>query len=101
MLELDDLPNLNRSPNRMASVLRLLVAINTWLGVLLWRKFYPKIDEKEFIATYRFSLGATLVPLQYLIQAILLGSFLGKAWGWCYFLVSLLLVRLFISIQKD
>lgn len=54
-----------------------LLLINTWLPYILWRwGIRPKISEPEFIDTFRFALGISVVPLFYVFQSIAI------AWIW-------------------
>ena len=62
--------------------------IGPWTGV------DDAINEEEFIATYKFSLGVTAFPAFYAVQAVVLGLMFGSSVGWTYFGLSLLAVFL-------
>ena len=72
-----------------------LIKINSFIPLFIWRKMYPKIDEVEFIATFRFTLGITLFPLTYLIQAGILASFTNSNTGLLYLVFSFLSIYLY------
>lgn len=72
-----------------------LIKANSFIPLIVWRKMYPKIDEVEFISTFRFTLGITLFPLVYIIQAWILASFTTTNTGLLYLILSCLSVYLF------
>lgn len=72
-----------------------LVTANSILPLLLWKYLSPKIEEEEFIATYKFSLGITAFPSFYILQTWIVYSLLGGIYGFTYFSLSFLSVYLF------
>ena len=72
-----------------------LVKANSILPLLLWKYLSPKIEEEEFIATYKFSLGITAFPSFYLLQTWVVYSLVGGIYGFTYFSLSFLSVYLF------
>lgn len=77
--------------------LRPLVLVNSFVPILVWKNFYPKIVEEEFIATWRFTIGITLVPICYFIQAGIIAYFFDDLTGYIYLALSFLLVYLFVK----
>ena len=73
------------------------IKINSFIPILIWKRFYPRIGEVEFIATFRFTLGITLFPLSYLIQALVIGYFFGSPIGFAYFIMSFLIAYLYVK----
>jgi len=71
-----------------------LVKANSVFPLLIWKYIKPKINEEEFIATYKFSLGVTAFPAFYAVQAVVVGLISGSSMGWTYFGLSLLAVYL-------
>jgi hypothetical protein len=70
------------------------VKVNSFFPLRIWNYLKPKISEEEFIATYKFSLGLTVFPLFYMVQAGIIASFFGSGTGWTYFGLSLFTVWL-------
>lgn len=76
-------------------LLKPLIQVNSILPLMAWKSLYPKIKEEEFIATYRFSLGITLFPLCYFLQACVIAYFFGDLTAFAYFAISILIVYLY------
>jgi 1-acyl-sn-glycerol-3-phosphate acyltransferase len=87
-------------PEESFNLLQKIVSMNSFLPLLVWRYFEEQIHEKEFIATYKFTLGITVFPLFYILQSLMLGYLFGKPAGWMYFGFSLLSVWLLAKIKK-
>lgn len=64
-------------PTASFNFLMPLVKTNSILPIAIWQWFYPKIDEEEFIATFKFSMGISLFPIFYLLQSAVVGHFFG------------------------
>jgi hypothetical protein len=83
-----------KTPGRSFNFLLPLVRANTIFPILIWKNLRSKIEEEEFIATYKFALGMTVVPVFYGIQSLAVGYFFGAMTGWIYLGLSLLIVFL-------
>ena len=75
-----------------------LIILNTFIPFLVWKKVEKKIDEIEFIDTFRFSLNAFLFPLNYALQAWIVSYCYGNTLGWFYFTLSAFLVFVFAKL---
>lgn len=71
-------------------LLNTLVRMNSFFPLLVWKYFERGIKEKEFIATFKFTLGITVFPLFYILQGLLIGFLFGNSAGWLYFGFSFL-----------
>ena len=89
---LDTLPPIPAKKKNNFNPLRLLVNINSIFPILIWKKVYPKIKEKEYISTFRFSVGITALPIFYLIQTAIISYFFGIEIGLIYLVISVLAV---------
>ena len=85
------------SDNQQFHLLRPFVLVNSFIPIVIWRAMYPKIVEEEFIATWRFTIGITLFPLFYLIQAGIVAHFFNDLTGYIYLAISFLIVYLFVK----
>jgi len=66
---------------------------------LIWR-FYikPKIDEVEFVATFRFVIAITLVPIWMLVVGILIATAFNVFFSAVYFLLVIIFALLAIKL---
>lgn len=78
--------------------LKWILILNSLLPYAIWKKAEQKIDEIEFVDTFRFGLNVILFPIFYLLQAILIGFFFEWNIGLIYFFGSLLLVVLYSKL---
>lgn len=82
------------------NLLEILIRINSFFPLLIWNKIKATIKEKEYISTFRFSLGLTAFPLFYLLQSIIIGLLTTFNYGILYFFTSILLMYIFVKIKK-
>ncbi|XRE44356.1 Phospholipid/glycerol acyltransferase [Tenacibaculum discolor] len=92
------LPQKKRSIN-YALPLFLLIVFNSLIPYSIWKFLSKKVDEIEFIDTFRFGVNAILFPLFYCIQSWIINIF----WGWklalFYFFTSFLLILLYTKLS--
>lgn len=90
--------NKNKKSSLLKKGLKLMLICNLIVPYLVW-KFVaqPKIKDPEFIGTFRFAIGVTLVPF-WLITLSVIGLVI---WGWqaalLYFLFSLCLALITVK----
>jgi len=87
-------------PEKSFNLLQKIVGVNSFFPLLVWSYFEKRIKEKEFIATFKFTLGITVFPFFYILQSLMLGYLLGKPAGYLYFGFSFLSVWLLSKIKK-
>jgi len=75
------------------------IKVNSFIPILIWKKFYPQIGEEEFISTFRFTFGITLFPLTYIVQGLIIGHFFGNTIGIIYLLMSFIIAYLYVKSQ--
>jgi len=97
LLDLDHENLLDAEDDNQFHLLAPLVKVNSFIPILVWKYMYPKIVEEEFIATHRFTIGITLVPICYLIQAGIIAYFTTDLTGLIYLGFSFLIVYLFVK----
>lgn len=78
---------------------KILLILNILIPFLIWKfVIKPKIDEVEFVSTFRFTVAITLVPFYLLVVVLLLGSSFGYQIAVLYLfsvlIISLLAVKL-------
>ena len=77
--------------------LYFLIILNSIIPYLIWRKISKKIDEIEFIDTFRFALNLFLFSLFYLVKAIILSIYFGNIIGLFYLSISAFIVLIYSS----
>jgi hypothetical protein len=84
-----------RKTQFLKKVFHILLIASIFIPFLIWKFIVkPKIDEPEFIATFRFAMALTLVPL-YLIFSMLIITWLSSLTFGLIYLAAVLLIALF------
>lgn len=86
-----EITNLKR-PSLCWKLLKTIVAINSFIPLLIFKSFLPKIKQIEFISTTKFAIGITAFPLFYGFQSLVINHFFGMQASLIYLLVSIALV---------
>ncbi len=90
-----DLPNTSvtqnetDNPSLFWKALKGIVAINSFIPILIFKAFQPKIKELEFISTTKLAIGLTAFPLFYMIQSLVINHFFGFNYAVIYLLISI------------
>ncbi len=95
MIETGEFPEKKPVKKNKLKPLLYLIILNSIIPFLIWKKALKKIDEIEFMDTFRFSLNLVLIPVFYGLQAWLLAIFYGTLAGCCYLLVSAFLILIY------
>ncbi|WP_240640228.1 lysophospholipid acyltransferase family protein [Mangrovimonas spongiae] len=83
----------------VSTLFKWLLKLNLWLPFLVWRYYaLPKIKEVEFVATFRFALAITLVPVWLLLVTCIIGGVFSWAFGGIYLLISLIITLLAVKL---
>lgn len=85
------IPPVKKTINYAAPLL-YLIKLNSIIPYGIWKLVSRKIDEVEFIDTFRFGFNIILFPLFYLIQSFLISLFFGQIIGLYYLLCSFIIV---------
>jgi len=76
-----------------------LLVLNSIFPWIIWRLLSKKIDETEFIDTFRSALGISLFPIFYLIQSLLIYTFYTLQLAIIYFISTLILQLLYTKLS--
>ena len=77
-----------------------LIKLFYFAPYLVWKKVaFPKINEKEFMGTFRYALMITLAPLHIITVSILLGTLLGKSIGLAVAAIGIILPLITLRIR--
>jgi 1-acyl-sn-glycerol-3-phosphate acyltransferase len=88
-----------QTKNWMKEIFTGLLIFNLFLPVTIWKYYIiPKIDEVEFIATFRFAIAITLVPIWILLCCFILALNFGLMFGTAYVLSVLLIALLSVKL---
>jgi 1-acyl-sn-glycerol-3-phosphate acyltransferase len=98
IIKREDHPIKKQNNKKRKSLLFYSIIINSFIPYLIWKKLSKKVDETEFIDTFRFGLSIVLIPLFLSLQSCILGLFLGWKTACIYFTTSVLLILLYTKI---
>jgi 1-acyl-sn-glycerol-3-phosphate acyltransferase len=82
----------------LAKPFYFLFVINSVFPWLLWKIVSKKVDEIEFVDTFRFALGISLFPLFYLIQSVIIYKMYDLQTAFVYFATSFIIVLLYSKL---
>lgn len=89
----------NKSTNSLKAFSKFLLLISVCLPYIIWKRgIQPKIDEIEFMATFRFAVVITLVPIWLLLVTVVLLCTVGSIWALGYVIITLLLAVLAVKL---
>ncbi len=91
--------NNSGKPKRKRNIFYYLLFINTLFAFLFWHWLKPKIKEKEFISTAKFSIGLTIFPLEYLAKSVFIFYFFNLKMAIIYIILSVFVV--FLSTKTN
>jgi len=103
--KLTDLPNTSitekgaESPSLFWKTLKKIVAINSFIPLLIFKAFLSKIKEIEFVSTTKYAIGITAFPIFYTLQSMIVNHFFGSTYALIYLIMSALMV-LFLAKTK-
>lgn len=95
MIESGIFPKPKKEKKNFLKPLLYLIQLNSILPFLIWKTVLKKIDEIEFVDTFRFSLNLVLIPIFYSVQSWILGVAFGTLVGFFYLTISALLILLY------
>ncbi len=83
---------IKRTPSLAWKTIKSIVAINSFIPLLIYKYFVPKIKEIEFISTAKFGIGITAFPLFLGLQSLLINYFFGGVFTLIYLTTSIFFV---------
>jgi 1-acyl-sn-glycerol-3-phosphate acyltransferase len=75
-------------------IFKLLFVLNSIIPWTIWKMVSKKVDEIEFVDTFRFGIGISLFPIFYLIQTYIIHNHYGNNYALIYFGATLLIALL-------
>lgn len=85
--------------NVIKQIFRGLLVLSLFVPVFIWRYYVkPKIVEVEFIATFRFAIAITLVPIWMLLCAVFMAFYFGLVYALVYFITVLIIALLSVKL---
>jgi len=85
----------NKRVNNLLKALYYIILLNSILPMLIWKKVAEKIDEAEFVDTFRFAINVLTFPVFYGLQTWIISLFFGLKIAVFYLLISLLLILIY------
>lgn len=80
--------------------LKTVIVLNSLIPWLLWKRIAKKVDEIEFVDTFRFGINVVTFPLFYGIQTWILSIFFGGKIAFIYLGISLVLLWLYTKLES-
>lgn len=94
MIAKGEFPKL-KSNEQNTRFLKTLLIINNLIPYLIWKKVSKKIEDIEFIDTFRFAVGMVLFPINLVLQTVLVTFFFGNTIGLPYLFLSALIILIY------
>jgi len=95
MIKNGRIPQEKREKNNHLKPLLYLILLNNIIPYLIWKKAAKRIDEIEFIDTFRFSLNLGLVAFFLGLKTWLIATFYGLLVGSLYLTISALMILIY------
>lgn len=95
MITDENIPQAKSKSTNQFKPLLFLIIVNSLFPYIIWKIVSKKVDEIEFVDTFRFGLSAILFPVFYGVQAFIINSFFGWEIAVTYLLISILLVLIY------
>lgn len=98
MIQSESIPNSKNAKTNFVKPLLYLIIINSIIPFFIWKIVRNKIDEIEFIDTFRFALNWFLCSFFYSLQAYIVSLYFGKTIGLFYFTISAFIVLVYAKL---
>jgi 1-acyl-sn-glycerol-3-phosphate acyltransferase len=95
MIQENSFPKEKKKAINFVKPLYYLIVLNSIIPMLIWKKISKKIDEIEFVDTFRFAINLFVFPIFYLLQTCFVGFFYNAKTAFIYLIFSLLLVFIY------
>ena len=89
----------NKAKINLIKPLYYIIILNSIIPWVIWKRLSKKIDETEFIDTFRATLGITLFPIFYIIQALLVYKFFSLETALIYFTATLIVQLIYTKLS--
>jgi 1-acyl-sn-glycerol-3-phosphate acyltransferase len=97
MIKSNTFPAMQIAEKNTLKPLLYLIKLNSIVPYLLWKKVLKKIEEVEFIDTFRFGLNLVSFSFSYGIQTYVVCNYFGNISGLIYFIISILLIIIYVK----
>ena len=87
-----------KTPFDIGKLFRPLFILNSLIPWVLWKIISRKVDEIEFIDTFRCGIGISLFPIFYLTQTLVVSKFYGATIAGVYIGATLLITLLYSKL---
>lgn len=82
-------------PINYGNIFKYIFIINSFLPWFIWKLISKKIDEIEFIDTFRFGISISVFPIFYLLQSYIIYTFYKIEIASLYLVTSLIIALLY------
>lgn len=99
MIETGNIPEKKTSKLNLLKPLYYLIILNSIFPFIIWKLVSKKIDEIEFIDTFRFTFNLASFMIFYGIQTWVVSSYFGGDVAKIYLLISVLLILIYAKFS--
>jgi len=97
MIKNGRIPEKKTEKNNHLKPLLYLIILNNIIPYFIWKKAAKRIDEIEFIDTFRFSLNLGLFAVFFGLKTWLIATFYGILVGFFYLTISALMIFIYVK----
>ncbi|WP_439129414.1 1-acyl-sn-glycerol-3-phosphate acyltransferase [Polaribacter sp.] len=98
ILENEEFPPAKNPIKNNFRFLYYILILNNLIPFVIWKQVAKKVDEIEFVDTFRFAVNAITVPIFLGLQTWLISYFYGAKISFCYTIISLLLILTYTKL---
>ncbi|PQJ82916.1 lysophospholipid acyltransferase family protein [Polaribacter glomeratus] len=99
MIAENNYSNQNKRKRNFLKPLYYIIILNSFLPMLIWKRIAKKIDEVEFVDTFRFAINIVTFPVFYGLQTWILSLIFNWEIAVIYLISSLLLILIYSKLS--
>ena len=98
MINSKNIYSLNNNFN-FGKLFKIPFVLNSIIPWIIWKLISKKVDEIEFVDTFRFGLSISIFPIFYIIQTLIISTIYDNKTAIIYFISSLLIALLYNKLS--
>ena len=98
MIDSKNIYSLNNSYN-FGKLFKIPFILNSLIPWIIWKLISKKVNEIEFVDTFRFGLSISIFPIFYIIQTLIISTIYNNKIAIIYFISSLLIALLYNKLS--
>jgi len=98
MITDNEFPKLKKHKKNYLKPLLYIIILNSFIPFIIWKIVRSKIDEIEFIDTFRFTINLFICSIFYLLQAYLISLFFGNQMALFYITITAFIIFIYTKL---